>query len=87
MMIPVLSVLPATVSAIHRIFLRKFSITPSLRTPKGKMDNLTMITEAIAAGFEKSDIEKPLRMKLTGASWTAIGSIIAIWEAIKRAIS
>ncbi len=32
------------------------------------MDNLTMITEAVAAGFEKADIEKPLSMKLTGAS-------------------
>ncbi len=42
------------------------------------MDNLTMITEAIAAGFEKADIEKPLRMELTGASWTAIGTITAI---------
>ncbi len=41
-------------------------------------DNLTMITEAIAAGFEQAEIEKPLRMQLTGASWTAIGSLAAI---------
>ncbi len=41
------------------------------------MDNITMITEVVAAGFEKADIEKPLSMKLTGASWTAIGSIVA----------
>ncbi len=32
------------------------------------MDNLTMITEAIAAGFETADIEEPLRMQLIGAS-------------------
>ncbi len=43
------------------------------------MDNLTMITKAIAAGFEQADIEKPLRMQLTGASWTAIGSLAAIF--------
>ncbi len=37
-----------------------------------------MVTKAIAAGFEQADIEKPLRMQLTGASWTAIGSLAAI---------
>ena len=40
--------------------------------------NLSIITDAVAAGFEKAETEKPLNMKLTGASWTAIGSIVAI---------
>ena len=40
--------------------------------------NQSFITDAVAAGLEKAEIEKPLNMKLTGASWTVIGSIVAI---------
>ncbi len=62
------------------LFFSSRTLPSNLRTkiPRSTMENFTMITNAIAAGFEKADIEKPLQMRLTGASWTAIGSLAAI---------